>query len=560
MTEQQDDDVVDNNSDNNSDNVFKFTPDALRPASTTPIAQQITPYLHFASQDLGKLFAQPSANVEIPSLTSQEQPSEQHSHSPLFRKIARPIPPSLNTNFTPVLNNNTNTSFAMNNNFIGMTYSPSDIPESSHRRRDSNVSAMSIQMYDTPGHQRRDSNVSAISMQLDTPTSLSENESGNEEDNIGFTMNSNNGNMYNISTNKTTFAFPFPFIQKPLSRPGTPTTAPSTPPKYPLASQVIRSNLSLSGMPQLMRRSSMSDLNVESSSSGGMFSDSRSEKPLPVQRPVRARRASLLPKTKSFTRVANELQEEARPIEAEIKQEYKTTKVLKNELEKVLDLNQRHPEELVANWLNLKDIQLSLPYSKLNPEVDMTYRQDTTSPTQTSIGPWPVSGRIKRKASDESHFNPKRRAVSPSHIGSPSTLSSPVANSPPSMAGSSGSAPSTPSHNIFMKDWLYKNFHNHNNGNNDGSSNSSNANVNAETSVNSSASTSASTSARVNMNAANANTNAKIEEDNENMESDSNNVDGNNVETNEDDGNRKNNVVNIHDTNRRFSTMSLNEE
>src|SRR5436190_20063102 len=61
-------------------------------------------------------------------------------------------------------------------------------------------------------------------------------------------------------------------------------------------------------------------------------------------------------------------------------------------------------------------------------------------------------------ASDESHYNPKRRAVSPSHIGIPSTLSSPVTNSPPSMAGSSGSAPSTPSHNIFMKEWLYKNF------------------------------------------------------------------------------------------------------
>ncbi|CAG8496084.1 3041_t:CDS:2 [Paraglomus occultum] len=547
MTEQPHD--VDNNSDNNSDNVFKFAPDALRPTSTTPNAQQITPYLHFASQDLGKLFAQPSANVETPSLTSQEQPSEQHSHSPLFRKIARPIPPSLNTNFTPVLNNNSNTGFAMNNNninnFIGMTYSPSDIPESSHRRRDSNVSAMSIQMYDTPGHQRRDSNVSAISMQLDTPTSLSENESGNEEDNSGFTMNANSGNMYNISTNKTSFVFPFPFIQKPLSRPGTPTTAPSTPPKYPLASQVIRSNLSLAGMPQLIRRSSMSDLNVETcSSGGGMFSDSRSEKPSPVQRPVRARRASLLPKTKSFTRIANELQEEARPIEAEIKGEYKTTKVLKNEPEKVPELNQRHPEELVTNWLNLRDVQFSPPYSKSNSEVEMTYRQDTTSPTQSSIGPWPVSGRIKRKASDESHFNPKRRAVSPSHIGSPSTLSSPVANSPPSIAGSSGSAPSTPSHNMFMKDWLYKNFHNHSNCNSDGNmggSNSSNANVNAETSVNASAS-------------------ANTEEDTENMERDNNNVDGDNIDTNEDDGNRKNNAVNIHDTNRRFSTMSLNEE
>ena len=73
-----------------------------------------------------------------------------------------------------------------NNNFAPLP-SQADSPEdtSGHRRRDSNVSAMSIQLYDVvgSGHQRRDSNVSNMSMQLDTPTPSSGTESGNEDEN-----------------------------------------------------------------------------------------------------------------------------------------------------------------------------------------------------------------------------------------------------------------------------------------------------------------------------------------------------------------------------------------
>ncbi|CAJ0921460.1 13830_t:CDS:2 [Entrophospora sp. SA101] len=108
-------------------------------------------------------------------------------------------------------------------------------------------------------------------------------------------------------------------------------------------------------------------------------------------------------------------------FETEIKQEYKTTKVLKNEHDVSMD-HAKLPEEFLVNWIKFRDIQPSPPpyaSSKLNPEIDILFRQDTPSPTSLA-GPWSVSGRSKRKASDdrfEPYFNPKRRAVSPSLVG-----------------------------------------------------------------------------------------------------------------------------------------------
>ncbi|CAJ0835050.1 9467_t:CDS:2, partial [Entrophospora sp. SA101] len=62
-------------------------------------------------------------------------------------------------------------------------------------------------------------------------------------------------------------------------------------------------------------------------------------------------------------------------------------------------------------------------------------RQDAPSPT-SSVGSVSFNGRIKRKASDdrfEPYFNPKRRAVSPSLVGSP-----PVVTSVLSLSNSNG--------------------------------------------------------------------------------------------------------------------------
>ncbi|RIB05797.1 hypothetical protein C2G38_2047314 [Gigaspora rosea] len=293
---------------------------------------------------------------------------------------------------------------------------------SGHRRRDSNVSAMSIQLHDVvPGHQRRDSNVSNTSMQLDTPTPSSGTESGNEDE------------------SKST-SYPFTFSQKPLtmSRPSTPTTPPPYPSSF-YSAPTARTSVSsfMSHHPQRMRRMSL-DISIETGSLN-YSSDGKIDKQSPMHRTVRARRASLLPKTKSFQRVANELHEEARPIEAEIKQEYKTTKVLKNESDNIMDTG-KLSEDFLNNWIKFRDIQPSPPpytSSRLNPEIELAFRQDTPSPT-SSVGPWPSCSRIKRKASDdrfEPYFNPKRRAVSPSLVGSPpivSGLSSPSANGSPS--------------------------------------------------------------------------------------------------------------------------------
>ncbi|CAG8518566.1 8654_t:CDS:2 [Ambispora gerdemannii] len=388
------------------------------------------PNFRFASQnDLGKLFAtqgssggggsnmnSPGGNINNNAITSNsssnttisenatsyfDQTDQYHTHTPLFRKIARPMPPSLNTNFTQLLmahNNNTNglnsSPFSLDSSNVAA--SPEDVI--SHRRRDSNVSAMSIQMYDAaePTHQRRDSNVSNISMQLDTPTPSSG-----------------------------------------------------------------------SSNPQFMRRLSM-DVNMDnnylafssSSPSPSIIDQRNNEKPSPMQRAVRARRASLLPKTKSFQRIVHELQDESRPLETEIKQEYKTTKVLMNESEKYMDSDSSSSEnilsqEFLATWSKFRDVQPSPPpytASKLNPEVEMSFRQDTPSPTSSIAGPWPVSSRIKRKASDdrfEPYFNPKRRAVSPSLVGSPPIVgvpSPPMGSTSPIgvMSTSTNSTPSTP--------------------------------------------------------------------------------------------------------------------
>ena len=246
----------------NGINGFKFS----LPLTTTN--------LRFESQDdLGKLFAQGNG-LAFENPTSSPLTTEQVEQQPPFlRKIARPIPPSLNTNFTQLLmqhNNNINN----NNNNINFASSPSqaDSPEdmSGHRRRDSNVSAMSIQLYDVigSGHQRRDSNVSNMSMQLDTPTPSSGTESGNEDE------------------SKLPF-FPFTFSQKSLSRPGTPTTPPPYTPSFYSAS-TTRSLIS--NHPQRMRRLSL-DLNIDSN--GEL-------KPSPMHRAVRARRASLLVNINSF--------------------------------------------------------------------------------------------------------------------------------------------------------------------------------------------------------------------------------------------------------------------
>ncbi|CAG8794867.1 3109_t:CDS:2, partial [Racocetra persica] len=231
------------------------------------------------------------------------------------QQFLRPIPPPLNTNFSQLLMPHNGS------NFASSSYQTDNLDDgSSHRRRESNVSTMSIQLHEVgSGHQRRDSNVSSMSMQLDTPTPSSGTESGNEDE------------------NKSVF-YPFTFSPKPLtmSRPSTPTTPPpypssfySTPPARTSVSSLI------SHHPQRMRRMSL-DISIEIGSLNHS-SDGKIDKPSPMHRAVRARRASLLPKTRSFQRVANELQEEARPIEAEIKQEYKTTKVLKNESDNIMD-------------------------------------------------------------------------------------------------------------------------------------------------------------------------------------------------------------------------------
>ncbi|CAG8523173.1 1435_t:CDS:2 [Paraglomus brasilianum] len=450
-----------NTNDCSSENIFRFMTGSPRQPSAT-----VFPFgsMQFTPQDLGKMF---TIQGQVTSDSPAQEPLPEQQ--PQFRKIVRPILPSLNTDFTQI-------SMIQNNYY--MTASPADIPDfsSSHQRRDSNVSAMSIQG-DIPTHHRRDSNVSAISMQLDTPTP-SENESYNDDD-----------------PNKPTFSFQF--IPKSFSRPGTPTSAPSTPPMYPtnlFTPPTTRSTLFLSSTPQLLRRCSMSDLNLDSSPNGS-FSDSRSERPSPVYRPVRARRASLLPKIKSFTRVVNELQEEASPIEAEIRQEYKTTKVLKGEHGKSTDCNQRKSEDFIVNWLKFRDLQPSPPpstVSKLSPEVEMMRRQDVTSPVQPNVGF--IAGRVKRKTSDDRfgpYFNPKRRAVSP------------VPSSPsPSPSGvmSYGSNLSTTSQNIAaIKEPSYRNSH----------------------------------------------------EDNDIKNSHEGNKDYEN-------GGNNGDAVSIHDTNRRFSTMSLN--
>ncbi|CAG8480245.1 6267_t:CDS:2 [Paraglomus occultum] len=458
----------------NVNNVFRFMTGSPRQPSAT-----VSPFngIQFTSQDLGKMFTvQGQVTSDSPAPASQEPLPEQQFQ---FRKIARPILPSLITEFAQ-------TSMIQNNYYMT---SPADIPDftSPYRRRDSNVSAMSIQG-DTPTRHRRDSNVSAISMQLDTPTP-SENESCNDDD-----------------PNKP--AFSFQFMPKSFSRPDTPTSAPSTPPMYPtnlFTTPTVRPTLFLSNTPQLLRRSSMSDLNLDSSPSGS-FSDSRSERPSPVYRPVRARRASLLPKIKSFTRVVNELQEEASPIEAEIRQEYKTTKVLKGEHVKLIDCNQRQSEDFIVDWLKFRDVQPSPPpstVSKSNPEVEMIRRQDITSPVQPNVGS--IAGRVKRKTSEDRfgpYFNPKRRAASPSLVGSFSGISTISPSPSPSSSGvpSYGSNFSTASQNgVAIKEPLYRNSH----------------------------------------------------EDNDTR----NSHEGNESYEN---GGRNGDAVSIHDTNRRFSTMSLN--
>ncbi|CAI2183282.1 9792_t:CDS:2 [Funneliformis geosporum] len=334
----------------NGNNGFKFSMDSLPIKPLSPSLPLTTTNLRFASQgDLGKLFA---IQGNLDNVSSSPSIADQLEPQPHF-----------------------------------ILDSPDET--SGHRRRDSNVSAMSIQLYDVigSGHQRRDSNVSNMSMQLDTP---SETESGNEDE------------------SKLAF-FPFTFSQRPLSMsiPGTPTTPPSHISNF--YSSTTRPLMS--HHPQRIRRMSL-DLNVDSNG------DPKIEKPSPMHRAVKARRASLLPKTKSFQRVVNELQEELQPIETEIKQEYKTTK------------------EFLNNWIKFRDIQPSPPVSKLNPEVDMSFRQDTPSPT-SSVGAWSISGRIKRKASEdrfEPYFNPKRRAVSPSLAASPPIVSS--VPSPPNVANS----------------------------------------------------------------------------------------------------------------------------
>ncbi|CAG8679527.1 18191_t:CDS:2 [Acaulospora morrowiae] len=403
---------------------FKFSLDSflIKPPSPSPSPLNSLPStsnLRFTSHgDLGKLFALQGNGVAFENTTIA---SEQVEQQPLFRKIARPIPPSLNTNLTQLIMSHNNGNY--NSNFAASPYQ-SDSPDdtSGHRRRDSNVSAMSIQLYDVvgSGHQRRDSNVSNMSMQLDTPTPSSGTESGNEEE-------------------SKLACFPFTFTQKSLtmSRPSTPTTPP--PPSHPTnfcSTPATRTSVSsLVTHPQRMRRMSL-DISMET----GCLSEGRNEKQSPIHRAVRARRASLLPKTKSFQRVANELQEESRPIETEIKQEYKTTKVLKNELDCIMDTG-KLTEEFLNNWIKIRDIQPSPPpyaASKLNPEIELSFRQDTPSPTSTA-GSCPISSRIKRKASDdrfEPYFNPKRRAVSPSLVGSPPVASS--VPSPPVSSYSSG--------------------------------------------------------------------------------------------------------------------------
>src|SRR5438067_2037380 len=87
----------------NGNNGFKFS----LPLTTTN--------LRFESQDdLGKLFALQGNGLAFENATSSPLVAEQvDQQPPFFRKIARPIPPSLNTNITQLLmqhNNNNNNS------------------------------------------------------------------------------------------------------------------------------------------------------------------------------------------------------------------------------------------------------------------------------------------------------------------------------------------------------------------------------------------------------------------------------------------------------------------
>ena len=111
----------------NINNILRFMTGSPRQPSAT-----VSPFgsMQFTPQDLGKMFTiQGQVNPDSPTPVSQEPLPEQQ---PQFRKIARPVLPSLNTDFTQI-------SMIQNNYY--MTASPADIPDfsSSHQRRDSNV-------------------------------------------------------------------------------------------------------------------------------------------------------------------------------------------------------------------------------------------------------------------------------------------------------------------------------------------------------------------------------------------------------------------------------------
>ncbi|RHZ56366.1 hypothetical protein Glove_402g63 [Diversispora epigaea] len=105
---------------NEQDN-FKFSLDSLpnKPPSPLPLNSSLsmtTSNLRFGLQeDLGKIFALQGNNNNVTFDNHVEHQIEQHYHN-YYRKIARPTPPSLNTNLLLMSHNNNNHNNNHNNN------------------------------------------------------------------------------------------------------------------------------------------------------------------------------------------------------------------------------------------------------------------------------------------------------------------------------------------------------------------------------------------------------------------------------------------------------------
>lgn len=132
-------------------------------------------------------------------------------------------------------------------------------------------------------------------------------------------------------------------------------------------------------------------------------------------RKVTTRRATLLPKSKTFDRIANQLSEESKPQEAEARSEAEIQKVLKAqdgmEAASLIDAEDdarmdvstpshsiKIPTTPSNPWSMFKDTLPSPTFyaaSRLNPEVDMNIRQDkvlSSSPSGSSVLAPPLFG------------------------------------------------------------------------------------------------------------------------------------------------------------------------